>query len=47
MGRYSIAPEEHFATVSFIAEVRFLGRIIPWAPNASAERMMAPRFCGS
>ena len=44
---YSSAPALVLPTMPVSEAFRRSGMIMPWAPPASAERMMAPRLCGS
>ena len=43
----SAAPAEDLSTMAVSPALRRLGITTPWAPTHSAERMMAPRLCGS
>jgi hypothetical protein len=46
-GSSSVAPAEALVTTGVTAADRCSGMITPWAPRTYAERMMAPRLCGS
>ena len=46
-GMCAAAPADTFHAAAVTEAERRSGRITPLAPNAAAERMTAPRFCGS
>ncbi len=46
-GQRSTAPADALATAGVTPTARSLGMTTPCAPRAWAERMMAPRLCGS
>ena len=41
------APEEGFSTIGVLEALLRLGMIRPWAPEASAVLIKAPKLCGS
>ena len=46
-GRRSAAPALDLMTVGVTDAPPRLGMTMPWAPHSSAERITAPRLCGS
>src|SRR3989344_891494 len=46
-GMISLAPELALAATGVRSEPRFFDQQTPLAPRHSAERMRAPKFCGS